>query len=171
MAYEWYLDANALIKRYSVEKGTLFINRLFDLNATQKLGCSTVCILELISIITRKRNDGRIDDVEYNNAIENIWLQIVENDSFFTTSVNDVLLYTSVNLLSKHNINATDALILRSALNLQVEADKRGDSIIFVSSDKRLVRVAYAEGIIVFDPEAVTSEQFEQLLTASIESH
>ena len=164
MPYEWYLDANALIKRYSAEKGTLFVNRLFDLSATQSIGCSAICVLELISILTRKRNDERLSAIEFSNAIENVWLQIIENDSFFTTSVNDVLIYRSVDFLSKYNLNATDAIILRSALDLQIEVRKRGDNIIFVTSDKRLIRANHAEGIIVFDPEAATIDQLEQLL-------
>lgn len=167
MKYEWYFDANALVKRFSIEKGTLLVNRLFDLITTQSIGCSTICVLELIAIITRKRNDGRISSIEYNNAIENIWLQIIDNKSFFTTSIDDVLIYKSLKLLSKHSINATDALILRSALDLQSEARKQDGDGIFVTSDKRLIRVAHAEGISVFDPEVDTIDQLEHLLTLS----
>lgn len=53
-----YLDASALIKRYAQEKGTSLVNEVFRLLSPSRMVCSTMSILEIISALVRKRNDG-----------------------------------------------------------------------------------------------------------------
>ncbi len=48
---------------------------------------------------------------------------------------------------------ATDAIVLHAALGLAQHRRSRGDDLILVASDKRLLRAAQAEGLGTFDPE------------------
>jgi predicted nucleic acid-binding protein len=58
---QWiYFDASALIKRYSQETGTPLVNEVFRLLPRSRMTCSTLGILEIVSVLVRKRNDGRL---------------------------------------------------------------------------------------------------------------
>ena len=70
--------------------------------------------------------------------------------------------------IAKHSINSTDAVILRSVVNLKNELDTAGDQLVLLTSDKRLVKAARNENVIVFDPEAETLASLQQLLATSI---
>jgi hypothetical protein len=52
-----------------------------------------------------------------------------------------------------HSVNATDAIVLHAALGLAQHQRSRGDDLVLVASDQRLLRAAQAEGLRTFDPE------------------
>lgn len=87
--------------------------------------------------------------------------EVIDREEFITTSVNDSLLLSALDLISKHNLNATDAIILRSALVLH---QTFAEDLILWTSDKRLGRAAQDEGLLLFDPEEETVEHLHQLL-------
>jgi hypothetical protein len=94
---------------------------------------------------------------EFNN-------EVIAPKNFSAAQINDALLLSSLSLISKHNINAADAAILRSAINLRDALQPTGEDLMLWASDKRLVRAAPAEGIKVFNPEAETVDTLRQLL-------
>ena len=57
-------------------------------------------------------------------------------------------------LIIKHSINATDGVVLRVALDLAQHLRVPGDDLVLVSSDKRLLHSAQAEGLLAFNPES-----------------
>ena len=67
----------------------------------------------------------------------------------------------SLRLLLAHNLNSTDALHLRVALQIQEQLYKQGDSLLFFSADQRLLRAASNEGLATFNPEMGTQAQLE----------
>ena len=72
-----------------------------------------------------------------------------------------------LDLIAQHNINATDAIILRSCLNLQQLLQNQGHRLVLWSCDKRLLRAAQNEGVEVLDPEVETKAQLQMLLSGS----
>ena len=54
-----FFDASALVKRYSPEDGTDLVNALFHQLPVEQVTCAVIGILEIISVLVRKRNDGR----------------------------------------------------------------------------------------------------------------
>lgn len=159
------LDASALVKRYSPEDGSQLVNALFSHVPIRQITCATLGILEVVSILVQKRNDGRLSPEAFAQAAVEINLEIVENDLFAATSLNDDLILAAIEFVQKHNINASDALILRSVLNLQQAMAPERDQLVFWCCDKRLIRAAKVEGVTVFDPEAETIERFNDLYT------
>lgn len=158
-----YFDASALIKRYSQETGTPLVNEMFHRLPLSRMTCSTLGILEIISILVRRRNDGRLNQALFEQAMIEFRAEVIDREGFSVTSVNDALLLSAMDLITEHNLNATDAVILRSALNLQRVLQEE-DVLILWTSDKRLVRAAEREGITVFDPEEGTIGRLHQLL-------
>ena len=151
-----YFDASALIKRYSQEVGTPLLNEVFERVLPTHMTCSVLGILEVVSILARKRNDGRLSQSLFEQAMAEFRSEVVDSEEFLPTSIDDALLLSATGLITKHNLNATDAAILRSALNLHQALRAQGDDLILWVSDKRLARAAQGEGLVVFDPEIET---------------
>jgi predicted nucleic acid-binding protein len=165
---QWvYFDASALIKRYSQETGTPLVNEVLRFLPRSQMTCSTLGILEIVSILVRKRNDGRLNQTLYEQAMIEFRAEVIDHEEFSAASVNDALLFSALDLIAKHNLNATDAVILRSALDLQQVLQEAGDKLMLWTSDKRLVRAAQREGITAFDPEEETIGHLHQLLGVS----
>ena len=151
-----FFDASALVKRYSSEPGTALLNELFTLLPIEKMACSMLGILEVISILVRKRNDRRLIASALYQVLADFDAEIVANQQFHKTSVHNALLISATALIQKHNLNSADTIILRSALNLQQALLQNNEALLLWTSDKRLARAASAEGLRVFDPEIET---------------
>jgi predicted nucleic acid-binding protein len=164
-----YFDASALVKRYSQEPGTPLVNEVFRHIPPAQMTCSTLGILEIVSVLVRKRNDGRLSRELFEQAMVEFKAEVIEHEEFLAASVNDELLLSALVLISRHNINTTDAAILRSVLNLQQALQSPDSELMLWSSDKRLVRAAQTEGILVFNPEEETIAHLHQLLGISKE--
>ncbi len=167
---QWiYFDASALIKRYSQETGTPLVNEVFRHLPLSRMTCSTMGILEIISVLVRKRNDGRLNRALFEQAMIEFRAEVIDHEEFLATSVNDALLLSALDLIAKHNINATDAVILRSVLNLRPTLREEGSEVTLWTADKRLARAAQREGIAAFDPEVETMGRLRQLLEGSFD--
>jgi len=159
-----YFDASALVKRYSTENGTPLVNEVFRLVAKQQMICGLLGALEIIFILVRKRNDKRLSQPAYRQAMAEFKSEVMKNSDFLKTSVDDALLFSSAALIAKHNLNSNDCVILRSVLNLRDSLPQQQNEIILCTSDNRLARAAGAEGIRVFNPEKGTVDELRQLL-------
>jgi predicted nucleic acid-binding protein len=131
------------------------------------MACAVIGILEIVSVLARKRNDGRLPPKLFAQAMFELNKEVVDSEGFSVASVDDELILSALDLITKHNINATDAIILRSCLNLQQVLQNQGSHLVFWSCDKRLLRAAQHEGVVVFDPEAGTKAQLEALLSGA----
>jgi predicted nucleic acid-binding protein len=158
-----YFDASALIKQYTSEHGSNIVNTLFEHISDTQIVCSALSIAEVISILVRKRNDARISDLLFKQSLANFHAEIVSSRKVRKTTVNNRLINLSLTFIFKHNINATDAIILRSALDLQQLLHESGDTLLFCAADKRLIRAAEAEGVTILNPEEDTVERVRQL--------
>ncbi|NKQ35511.1 MAG: type II toxin-antitoxin system VapC family toxin [Chloroflexi bacterium] len=162
-----YFDASVLVKRYSSEDGTELVNELFYHLPIERMTCAVIGVFEIISVLVRKRNDGRLSPKLFAQAMLELNKEVIEDAAFSIASVNDELILSALNLIAQHNINATDAVILRSCLNLQQILLKQDHRLVFWSCDKRLLRAARHEGVEVFDPEVGTKAQLQALVKDS----
>lgn len=160
-----YFDASALVKRDAQEQGASLINSIFDLCPYDRMTCPTIGILEIISILVRKYNDGRLSQKLFAQSMIELRSEIVDNDSFVATPIDDSLLLAALEFIPKHNLNATDAIILRSAMTLQQHLGAQGHDLLLVTTDRRLARAAQVEGLTVYDPELDNLAALQQLLS------
>lgn len=160
-----YIDPSAWVKRYYHEIGTALTNHLFNtlLNARPaRLLCSRVGITEVISVLNRHRNAGRVTQSLFNMAYAHFE---VETRRIRLLSVRNYQLDASVRYILTHSLNATDALHLHVALEVQSQLHRQGDTLLLFAADQRLLRAAQAEGLTIFNPETGTSAQLEALLS------
>jgi len=165
-----YFDASALVKRYAPEPGTALVNEIFRLIPAERMVCATLGMLEAASILLRQRNDGRLTRAQYEQAMAEFKNEVLDSDKFILAQVNDSLQRASLSLVLKHNINASDAVVLRSAINWRDSLKPPSEDLMLWTSDNRLARAATAEGIKVFNPETETEDTLRQLLGISQQS-
>lgn len=157
--YYFYFDASALVKRYTEEIGSDKVDFLFANIPLNRLMCLDFGAAEVFWICVRKRNDRRITPHEFTQAIGHLNREVITNDSDLTTlPVHKLLIWASVDLIEAYAINSTDAIVLRSALDLATSLRNVGNELVLVASDQRLLRAARAEGVLCFNPET-DSEQ------------
>jgi predicted nucleic acid-binding protein len=158
-----FFDASALVKRYVPEVGTDVVNESFRLVPLDQMACSRLGVLELVSILQRKRNVDRITNALYQQVFVELDAEILQAEGFAITSTDIFDLSGTINFIVAHNINATDAVILRSALTLQQTLRASGDDIVLRTADKRLARAAQAEDVTIIAPEASTLAEVQRL--------
>ena len=157
--YYFYLDASALVKRYTRESGSDKMFFLFRNMSLARLRCLTIGAMEVFWICVRKRNDGRITSHQFERAVTHLRREVINTQSDFRKiSVPDSLVWDSMRLIETHSLNSVDAMVLRSALDVATELRSSGDTLVLVASDQRLLRAARAEGLQIFNPE-IDSQQ------------
>jgi predicted nucleic acid-binding protein len=164
LARHFYLDASALAKRYAPEPGTPAINYLFSRAPAHRMFALRLGAAEVVSILVRKRNAKILSRSITSQAFIDLEAEIITQAALRKLDADADLVNAALPLIVQHSINATDAVLLRSALDLAVVLRAGGDDLALVASDHRLLRAAQAEGLLVFNPETQTTADLDQLL-------
>lgn len=159
-----YLDASALVKRYTVEPGSPLLHALVEpLLAVRppRLLVSWLGFLEIVAVLNRHRNDGRLTERLFQQALVRLTDEVAQMSLL---AINDDVAARALDLMLRHNLNASDALYLRQMLDWQVEHTTPEDALILVASDERLLRAAHTEGIDTLSPETDPLDSVSHLL-------
>ena len=164
MNYFW-LDANAMAKRYVVEKGTPLINHFFDNVSAERIICLFDSMDETRSVIVRYRNRGEITASEFNQAIQQFEVEVINNTAVLQTHATVNQKIAARELIDDYSINSTDAYILQCALDKANQLRTAGHDLILVSSDKRLLNAARRKDLRRFDPETDSQTALDILMS------
>jgi len=160
----FYLDASAHAKLYFEEPGSDKMELLLDSLLTQvgRLVITSVTLAETVAVLNQKRNELRVPDHEYALLVARI---LTDSERFTHWPVHDEDILNAIPFIVAHNINSSDALHLHIALRLQslLERSKQG-SLVLVASDRRLVRAAHAEGLLILNPQEASAAEIAALL-------
>ena len=159
----FYFDASALVKRYYVERGSQVVNDIFHRVPKDRMMSLLLGAGEIISVLVRRRNDGSISSETYTKAVSQIRREVLMPGEFVLESATDELVQRSFAFIDPYSINATDAVVLRSALDASEALRAQGETLVLVTADARLVRAAQAEGLTTFNPESDSSETLDAL--------
>lgn len=159
-------DASALAKRYLVEAGTALVNHLFAQAGHNRLACLMLGAAEVVAALVRKRNSRLLTPAMFAAAMTELRAEVLSATDFLKLPSDNALVEASIPLIDRHAINATDAVLLRAALDLAYQLRAIGDELVLVASDQRLLRAAQAEGLLTFDPETQTQAALDALLTS-----
>jgi predicted nucleic acid-binding protein len=149
-----YLDASGLVKRYVPEPGSATVLHLFARVPLNRLFVLSVGMAEVVSILVRKHNGKRITSATFRQAIRSFRSMINTTSGVRIVSIDGVAAQHAYDFIEQYSINSTDAILLRSALDLAAVLRVAGDDLLLVASDQRLIKAARAEGLTAFDPEA-----------------
>ena len=129
-----FLDTSAFAKRYVVEKGSDKVMALC-LKA-DSLVVSVVCLLELISTLSRLVREKKLAKAEYRRLKSESMADLADVDICQITA--DVLV-SVVSLLESHPLRAMDAVHVACALAVKPD--------VFVSADHRQLSAARKAGL------------------------
>jgi predicted nucleic acid-binding protein len=151
---QFFLDASALAKRYVAEPGTPLIDHLLDHVAADRLIVLNVGCAEVVSILVRRKNAGLLAGSTFSQALLQIGHEIIHAANLRKIEPTNALVIAALLHIQTHSINATDALVLHAALGLSHYLRQRGDDLVLIASDQRLLRAAQVEGLTTFNPES-----------------
>jgi predicted nucleic acid-binding protein len=153
LAFSFFVDASALVKRYAPETGSVFVDALLDTVPGRRIYLLMVGAAEIVSVLVRKRNTRSISDVEFRQGLLRLETEIIRPRAIRKLAAVNRLVLSSFSLIVSHSINSTDALVLRSALAVADKLRADGDDLVLVAADQRLLRAAQAERLSTLDPE------------------
>ena len=160
----FYLDASALAKRYTPEPGDTVMHYHFSKLTPDRLVVLNVGIAEVASIFSRKRNAGIISPSTHAQALINFRAEVIDQSQLRKITTTTLLTIAALPLIERYSINATDAILLRSALDLAANLRISNDDLVLVASDHRLLRAAQTEGLLTFNPETQTTADLDLLV-------
>jgi hypothetical protein len=91
--------------------------------------------------------------------------EILRGAEWDLLTIDDVAVLDGIDLLQRHNLNATDAAILATYLRYTRSQPTGSLPSILVAADQRLLRAAVAAGLTTLDPEAVAVADIPALLS------
>jgi predicted nucleic acid-binding protein len=159
-----YLDASALVKRYVAEQGTPVVDHLFRRVPLARMLVTAVGTAEVVSVLVRKFNGGRLTPATYQQALSDYQAEINQSSPIRIIDVTAALAERAYGFVERHSINSTDAILLTSALALAPVLQAHGNELVVVASDRRLVTAARAENLTAFDPERQSITELDALI-------
>ena len=159
-----YLDASALAKRYFPEVGTAAMDHVFRRIPPDRMILLPVGLAEVASILVRKRNAGHLTTVQLHGVLTTMRTEVGAWSPLHIPFINDRLADRAVDLVERHSINSTDAILLRSALDHATRYRANGADLILITCDLRLLRAARAESLASFNPETQPESDLDALL-------
>ena len=163
MNYFW-LDANAIAKRYVVENGTPLINYFFSRVSLERMICLFDSMDETRFVIVKKRNRTEITASEFTQAIQQFEAEVVNSTEVVQVHATVDQKEAARQLIHDYPINSTDAYILQCALDKANQLRTSGDDLILVSSDRGLLNAARSERLLTFNPETDSQTALDTLI-------
>lgn len=159
-----FWDASGLAKRYVAESGSGTVNAVFNLAHSYVLATTPWGCAETYSTLLRKMNGGVLSRTAWAKAVNALQTEVVNSPTFGLFPLDEEIVFASVTLMRRHNLNATDAAIL----TLLLEYADRPDALpcLLIASDQRLLRAATAEGLATLNPEQVSPLDVPDILAA-----
>jgi len=148
-----FWDASGLVKRYTVEEGSDVVDALFAVVPAPAMVTTVWGYAETFSILLRNRNDGRLDTPTFYAASAALRREVINSSDMGFVAVDESIVLAGLSLMERHNINTTDAALLAALLRYARSQPPADAACILVTSDKRLLRAAAAEGLQVLNPQ------------------
>lgn len=160
----FYWDASALGKRYTAETGSELVNHGFQAARNRGSFLLAIGAGEVVSVLVRKQNSDLLSRKQAGAALALLRADLALGAGLQLENPPLGAIVQSWRFIEQHGVNATDALVLQSALDVAASLSAEGDELVLVSSDLRLIRSAEAEGLATFDPGIGLQFQLDALL-------
>jgi predicted nucleic acid-binding protein len=148
----FYLDSSAIVKRYSPEIGSAWIEKLADIQAGHTLIFSEIALTEVAAALAAKsRAPGGLSLQERDLALKRF---LADSDGQYQLiDVKRQIIDLAVKLTQRQKLRGCDALHLATALvaNEALLAEEL-PPLTFVAADSDLLTAAQAEGLATENP-------------------
>ena len=158
-----FWDASGLAKYYTEEIGNEMAEALFRQMPPLKMLTTPWGYVETFSLLRRKRNDKRISNKLFAEAISRLRTDMFEQPRFHLLTVTDALIIGGAAYIQKYNLNSTDAALLATLLRY---VRTTGETCVLVAADGRFCHSAQAEGLGALNPELMPAAAVPAFLAA-----
>ncbi len=147
----YFLDSNAIAKRYISETGTNWILSLHKPSAQNVIYVAQITGIEVVSAISRRLRGNRLTQKSADKAIFRFKRDFT--NKLRIIRLNDQIVAEAMRLSETYFLRGYDSVQLAIALELEKRfALQKFTSITFVSADNNLNSAAVAEGLAVDNP-------------------
>jgi len=141
----FFIDTSSLFKRYQPEKGSTAVSKIF-VESKEPIFISSITIIEIISNLKRLFEVDKITTET----------QFLMQHSFFYQDIS-TLGITILDVTAEDIIRAEELILKRymkpvDSIQLSIALSLRHDNVTFVSSDRRLCKIAAEEGLNILTP-------------------
>ncbi|MCP9493991.1 MAG: type II toxin-antitoxin system VapC family toxin [Pyrinomonadaceae bacterium MAG19_C2-C3] len=145
----YFLDSSAVVKRYLIEAGSVWVRSLFAAASTEPLVIARITGAEVVAAITRRSRGGSIATADAAIALASFRQDIVAGFSF--VEITFPLVASAMNLAEKHVLRGYDAVQL-AALEASYVLAQSQTTLVFIAADVQLLNAAQAEGLSIENP-------------------
>jgi uncharacterized protein len=148
----FYLDTSALVKRYLVEVGSVWVGTLTDPSSGHTIITAEIAQVEAAAAIAaRQRAPGGITLKERDDAVD--LLAVHCTTEYRLVGTNPLMLDRAIQLTQNHRLRGYDAVHLATALIVNEQYLAAGlAGLTFVAADNDLIVAAQLEGLATDNP-------------------
>ncbi|MFO7991120.1 MAG: type II toxin-antitoxin system VapC family toxin [Thermoplasmata archaeon] len=146
----YFFDTSALVKRYHKEKGTEFVDSMFEeiVNTEKEAFISSLSLLELTSALKRKQKGNIITKEEFQDALKTSFEEI---DEIFTIiPVTEDTINESILVVTEFALKTLDSIQYQIVKEV---GEILQDEIVVLTSDNELLEAFEKGGFKGIDPE------------------
>jgi hypothetical protein len=164
--YSLLWDASALAKRYAPELGSPTVNAMFAAGPRSRMVTTILTYSETYAALLRKYNRGALDQNAFTSSRSALRAEVIDDPDFGVLALGYDDILNGIDLVSRHNLNSSDAAVLMAFLQDAAEKAARTIVSILVASDHRLLRAAQAENLRALNPELLPAADVPSFLAA-----
>lgn len=147
----YFFDSSAIVKRFAKEKGTNFVLGLMRPSAKNLIYAARITEVEVCAALSRRRK-GKMLTASYATKAIARWRRVFDRN-IFQVKLTDTVFREAVRLADIHALRGYDSIHLACALLTNQDRLARNlPSLIFVSADGELNKIAQAESLSVKNP-------------------
>ncbi len=151
MSSVYFIDTNALSKRYVLERGTAWIQGILHPNLSNTIYIARITGVELVSAITRRERGGTIAPNDAQSARSVLRAHLITE--YKTIEITPLILERAMTFAENFGLRGYDAVQLASTYEVNVLYTSQGlPAVTLVSSDTELNTAALALGLAVNNP-------------------
>ena len=149
----YFLDSSALVKRYAVEPGTMWVNQLCDPAHRHTLLIASVTLVEVAAGFATKRRSQEITTEAYSQGLQDFIRDAA--GQYRVLGVDQRVIALGVTLTTRQKLRGYDAVQLAVALTVNAAlVDQQLTPLTFVCADQDLLTAASNEGFATVNPNS-----------------
>lgn len=149
-----FLDSSAIVKRYAVEAGSVWVTAITDPGSVWATALSEITLVEVAAALAAKtRASGGLSVQARDQALTLFFDDCRKRFSLF--AITRAIIDLAVALTKRHALRGYDAVQLATALVANGDLIARGEiPLLLVTADQELLTAGQAEGLVVEDPNS-----------------
>jgi len=147
----YYLDASALVKRYTTETGSRWLTALCQPAPGTLIAIARITKAEAAAAFASKLRQGGLSQAHYTQALQDLAQDCAHQ--YLIVEIDQTLVDLAVDLTQRHKLRGYDAVQLAAALTLHgLLTQAAVVPLMFVAADDDLLEAARGEGLATDNP-------------------